>query len=316
MNDNAETIIFNMTRGTGLKGLCGIPFKRDNIVRPLLNISREDIERYLELKGQDFITDSTNLSDEYTRNKIRHKALPILTEINGGFLNCIRYMSSNLKIEDDYLDSQAYLHIKDDLRTVHSAIRKRVIIKILSEFDFEISSVLIHRLESALFSTKKVKINIHKDCYALISEGKINIRYLVNDAKSNKIIFGPVITKIGENSFLGDKKVMIFVNNSEIIKKDDNINKKSTKEQLDYDTIQGDILLRNRRNGDEYVRCSRNFHSSLKKLFNAEIPENERDYICILEDDDGIIWVEGFGIADRVKVTENTKRLMNIEVIN
>ena len=77
-SDNCETILINMVRGTALSGICGIPAKRDNIIRPLLYITREDVERYCRENELDYVTDSTNLSDDYTRNKIRHKIVPLL----------------------------------------------------------------------------------------------------------------------------------------------------------------------------------------------------------------------------------------------
>ncbi len=314
LNDNAETIIFNMARGTGLKGLCGIPFKRDNIVRPLLTSTREDVENYLNRKGQAFVTDSTNLSDDYTRNKIRHNVVPVLTEINSGFLNCIRNMTDILYDDEEFLDITAQGFINDDLREVHPAVRKRVIMKILKPYGFDVSSYMILRIESAIKSDSLAKLNVHKNCYVYVKNGKVKVQMLSDDDSFSRKIFQPVLTKIGENCFFGDKKVMIFVNNSEIIKEYGNIHINLTKDYLDYDTIQGDILLRNRRDGDGYVRCGRDFRSSLKKLFNADIPEHERDYIAILEDDIGIIWVEGFGISDRVKITDKTQNIMTIEI--
>ena len=85
VSDNAETVILNMARGTGLKGLCGIPPVRDNIIRPLIDVTRQQIEDYLKSMNQGFVTDSTNLSDDYTRNRIRHKIIPELLKINEGF---------------------------------------------------------------------------------------------------------------------------------------------------------------------------------------------------------------------------------------
>ena len=82
LSDCIETTVFNLARGTGLKGLCSIPPKRDRIVRPLINCTREEIIDYLKAKGQDFVTDSTNLTDEYTRNKVRHNIIPQLLRIN------------------------------------------------------------------------------------------------------------------------------------------------------------------------------------------------------------------------------------------
>ena len=81
-NDCAETVILNLVRGTGIQGLAGIQPKRDNIVRPLLCVSRDEIEGFLADEGQDFITDSTNLDDLYVRNKIRLNIIPMMEKIN------------------------------------------------------------------------------------------------------------------------------------------------------------------------------------------------------------------------------------------
>ena len=82
LNDNMETVIFNMTRGTSIKGLCGIPYVRENYIRPLLDCTRSEIEEYLKRNSLDFVTDSTNLCDDYTRNKIRHNVIPQLFSLN------------------------------------------------------------------------------------------------------------------------------------------------------------------------------------------------------------------------------------------
>nr|MBR2040323.1 tRNA lysidine(34) synthetase TilS [Clostridia bacterium] len=81
-SDNLETLLLNLARGTSLDGLCGIPVKRDYIVRPIISATREDIENYCKDNNLKFVTDSTNLTDDYTRNKIRHKIVPVLKEIN------------------------------------------------------------------------------------------------------------------------------------------------------------------------------------------------------------------------------------------
>ena len=85
LSDSAETTLINFTRGTGLRGFCGVPPKRDGIIRPLIYVTRSEVEAYLSAIHQDYVTDSTNLCDEYTRNKIRHQIMPVLREINKGF---------------------------------------------------------------------------------------------------------------------------------------------------------------------------------------------------------------------------------------
>ena len=104
-NDNLETVILNLSRGTALKGLAGIPVVRGNIIRPLLVCTRDEIERYLVSVGQDWITDSTNLSDDYTRNKIRHKILPLMQEINTSVIETSVRSISAVRSEENFIES-------------------------------------------------------------------------------------------------------------------------------------------------------------------------------------------------------------------
>ena len=84
-NDNAETMLLNLARGSGLRGLCGIPERRGRIIRPILDTTRQEIEEYLEAKGTAHVEDSTNAADDYARNRIRHRAVPALESVNPEF---------------------------------------------------------------------------------------------------------------------------------------------------------------------------------------------------------------------------------------
>jgi tRNA(Ile)-lysidine synthase len=106
-NDNAETVLFNLARGTALKGACGIPCVRDNIIRPLIYCTRREIELYCEENKLEYITDSTNLSDDYSRNKIRHKILPVLTEINSCAIENINAFCVGTRQVEAYIHSEA-----------------------------------------------------------------------------------------------------------------------------------------------------------------------------------------------------------------
>ncbi len=106
-DDCAETVLLNLMRGTGLKGLCGVPPVRDGIVRPLLRCEREEIERFCREKGARFVTDSTNLTNDCTRNKIRHIILPEMKKINGSLLNTMSRMTDSLREDCAYLDDIA-----------------------------------------------------------------------------------------------------------------------------------------------------------------------------------------------------------------
>ena len=96
LSDCAETFIFNAARGTGISGLCGIPKKRGNIIRPIIEFTRAELEEYCAQKGICFVTDSTNLTDEYARNKIRHNVIPTLRKINPAFENSLLHLEAPL----------------------------------------------------------------------------------------------------------------------------------------------------------------------------------------------------------------------------
>lgn len=309
LNDSAETVIFNLSRGTGIKGLAGIPPVRDKIIRPLIYCTRREVEEYLGNMGQDFVTDSTNLSDDYTRNKIRHRIIPLMEELHGGFASNIRRMTENLSSDCDCLEQLALSAENDDLRTLHSAVRRRVIINTLRKNQIEVNGERIDSLEQLVLNGGG-KIDLSGDIYARSKNGKI----IISRIPSERVIFEDTPVHIGRNPFLCENTVIIEENNCENGGSDNIINNSFTNASLDCDKIQGDVILRNRRNGDEYIRVNRSFTSSLKKLMNEKYDISERDLIPVLADSMGIIWVGGFGIADRVKIDENTTKIWNIRI--
>lgn len=107
LNDNAETMLINLIRGTGLKGLCGIPAVRGRIIRPLLSCSRVEIEEYCRQSNISYVTDSTNLEEIYIRNKIRRHILPALQEINESSLQNIYTASQHNRIDEEFLETQS-----------------------------------------------------------------------------------------------------------------------------------------------------------------------------------------------------------------
>ena len=107
-SDNCETVLINLIRGTALSGLCGIPPKRDNIIRPLIDCTREDIEQFCKENSLGYVTDSTNLSDDYPRNKLRLNIIPELKKINPSLMASVSRMSQSVALDDKYLDKIAY----------------------------------------------------------------------------------------------------------------------------------------------------------------------------------------------------------------
>lgn len=168
-SDNCETILINMVRGTALSGICGIPVKRDNIIRPLLYNTRGDIERYCTENSLDYVTDSTNLSDDYTRNKIRHKVVPLLREINPALFGAISRLSQSVSDDDRYLDKIAAqlmekAHTKDDKYDVNVL--------------YTAEECILRRIVTMLFRNNDIPLNMRavESCVGIIRarQGKIN----------------------------------------------------------------------------------------------------------------------------------------------
>lgn len=106
-DDNAETMLFNLARGAGLKGLCGIPERRGRVIRPILDTTRREIEAYLAERGIAHVEDSTNAGDEYARNRIRHHAVPALESVNPGFAASAFRAARLLRRDEEYLEGLA-----------------------------------------------------------------------------------------------------------------------------------------------------------------------------------------------------------------
>ncbi len=160
LNDSAETVLLNMMRGTGLKGMCGIPPVRENIIRPLIYCTRDEVERYCAEKELGFVTDKTNLSTDYTRNKVRHILLPEILKINGAFYHTSQRMQKNLREDSDFLEGMAQQALESsrteggyrtaDIAALPRPIRVRVIRRILMDGGIEPSSLRINTAEEII----------------------------------------------------------------------------------------------------------------------------------------------------------------------
>ena len=305
LSDNAETVLLNLIRGTGLKGLCGIPQIRGNIVRPLINITREQVEGYLQSRGQSYVTDSTNLSDDYTRNKIRHLIIPRMKEINGGFYKSFGNALKALRMENGFIEDMTATALKErlnggklDISGLDEVIKRRLVSYFLDKNDLPISFDNIERV-SAL-SEKDGRINIKKDTYISGRNGVISIETAQKPVKDTE---KPLIT--GDNSIFSGIVLKAEMSDSMKVHRD---------LCIDMDKVNGQLVLRNRRFGDRVKLIGREFTSSVKKLISEKVPKEKRDTLHFISDDEGVVFMEGFGIADRVKTDDKTERFLNITI--
>ncbi len=312
-NDNAETIIFNIARGTSVKGLCGIPFRRDNIIRPLLTCTRKEIEGYCSENNLQFVTDSTNLSVEYTRNKIRHLILPVLEEINPSYLKSFCSLSENAVSVMDFLNCNSNRLLTEAKtgdfqynRTVLLKADKAVLMELLcSEFNKYSNLSLDSKKANSLYELLKCggRLQLFGNYFAEVIKDTFRF-YRIDDSESedNIVISSfPFETKFNEYQVNLEK----ITDNSKFV------NQISDENVIDFDTVSGDLVLRTREAGDTFTFIKRNVSKSLKKLFTEEnIPIEIRDRIPVISDDLGVVWVYGFGVTKRCCASHHSDNII------
>lgn len=299
--DNSETVLFNLTRGTGIKGMCGIPYTRGNIIRPLLDAERAEIEGFLRESGQSYVTDSTNLSDDYTRNKIRHCVIPVLTEINGGFYSAVSRLSANAQEDEEYFSALLDEISPESVCNQPAAVRKRYIRRLLADNNIECSYERLCALDENMRTKKCTKYNLSGDIFAVFRNGIMTVEKISDISVPD--VSEEIKFEDGAEIIIPefDKIVKITRVCDDIFCADSIIHKNLTNNLVNYVKIQGVAVVRNKRSGDSIVLKGRNFSTKLKKLYNSmKIPVECRAAALVIEDGEGIIWSEYGGACDRV----------------
>ncbi len=307
MNDNAETLLLNLVRGSGAYGASGISPLKDGVLRPLLNVTRDEIEAFLSSIDQDYVTDSTNLSNEYSRNYIRNDVLPSLKALNPSVVETLsRYIDCN-RSDREYFENIVDGSMDSDLRTLEKPIRDRVIIKkCLNACNESPNFVIVAEIEKAILSDKRVILPLYNGYEAVINDGRIDF---YKSAEADLLEFDPAPLNDGNNDFFNERVSINLTNNADV----ENIYKLSISNILSFDNIKGGIFVRNRRIGDKITIHGVN--KSLKKLFiDKKIPKEYRNIIPVVMDEMGIIYVPFVGIADRV-FSKNGTNLKYLNVV-
>lgn len=315
LSDSIETVIMNMCRGTGLHGMCGIPPVRENIIRPLILSTRQDVEYYCRENHLDYVTDSSNLSREYTRNMIRLDVIPVFKSINPLFETSMSRTIQQLMQDDMYFNDIVNNEVRkakqgdsydiNKINCLPDAIKYRVLIKIISLYCNE--RIEKKHIDLIVESLKEGNgaVNIPGNYYVAIRNGLLNVSQRLNFKKQNK-------AKINNKEILtGNRKKFIIkeISIKEYLDKY-KINKLLFNICFDYDTISNGIVFRSRKAGDKFAPANRGITKTLKNLFNEKkIAPEIRDDITIISDDKKILWIEGIGPSELSKVTDKTKRV-------
>ncbi len=304
-SDNIETIIFNLARGTSLSGIKGIPPRRDNIIRPLILCSREEIEAYIKENNLSFVTDSTNLIDDCSRNIIRHKIVPVLKEINAGCIDNATRLSILLNEDSEYLNKQAENEFNkrlnekklslNDFDKLDTAIAKRVIMLFCKfALDFEPDNYHIERLYDVCFG-RIVKTSLFDDVCGQNTNGFL------------------VFSKIQEpDAFFVTKTEIISI---EEFNKGKNVHELFLNSAIDCDKIVGKLRKIEKNSSDLIKLANSNSTKTLKKLLTEKkVPLYERKNLPVFADEKGVVWSYKIGSADRVKIDKSTKNVLYFKI--
>lgn len=327
-SDNVETVLFNMARGCGIKGLCGIPPVRGKIIRPLIAVTREEVEAYCKKNNLEFVTDSTNLTDEYSRNKLRHNVVPVLKEINPALEKSISRMTENIICNVNYLDrssekliaSASYdlhgqkMYKADILYNADEAVFSRVIARLLEQFGIIPEAVHISLIRD--ICKKSGAVQIKGNIFAVSKQGYLRI-LKKSDNKPDRDVCVPFSHSDG--MVINNKKISLEKYSMTEINKAEICRKKNIEIMFnnlaDYDTIDSEAVFRYRSAGDRFRLPGKGMSKSLKKLFNEmKIPAEKRDGILVLASGHDIIWIDGIGFSDGHHADEKTASFLRIRL--
>ena len=310
-SDNAETVLFNLTRGSGLRGVRGILPVRGRVIRPLIELTREEVEAYCSRYSLEYVTDSTNLSEEYTRNKLRHRVVPVLKEINPSFEKSVLRFCENAGRDENLLfeltsnlieeASSAEGLSRDVLCRAPEALRFRAVARLLEskgvDADCRMVTLCVDALENGgvVEAAKGVFFDARGECLKL-SSAAAPVEKWCTEAR-----LGLNVTPFG--SFRLTETTPSKLNKGE------NNNA--------FDALKADLsslCFRSRAEGDRFSDPVRGVSKSVKKLFiESKIPLAERDGVPILACGKEVVWIKGFRCDARFAVTEKTKRFILIE---
>ena len=329
-NDQAETILLRIMRGTGLDGLTGIPVKRDDkYIRPILFMKREEVESYCEENCLEPRIDGTNLEKIYSRNKVRLDILPYMKEnFNKDVIEAINRMALLLQEDNKFIVeevSRSYkkyciekidkVIIQKEVFNEGSAIVGRIIRKAIkkvngNQYDVELKHIKeIENIQQ--MSTNKI-IDLPYGICAENVYGDIHIKMKSSIRKNeyDEVVY--------EKKLIDGKKIEFgeYIFYCSVLKKDENvqINKNKYIKYFDYNKINGNIIIRQRKNGDKINPLGMNGNKKLKDIFiDMKVPKEERDIIPIVQFGDYIAWVVSLKLSNKFKVTNETKNILKIE---
>lgn len=314
-DDNLETLLMSLMRGSGTKGMCGIPKKREfangYIVRPILEMSKDEIIEYCDHNGVAYVIDSTNALPDCNRNRLRLNVIPELKKINPSVVKNATRLTENLRLDSEELERLSKELQKpqglsvNEINSVSPALRARAF-KDLFGNECDLEKVHIDALTKLCRNgVVHSSLSLPNKKTAVIENGFLQLKQ--NTVKHDDKPYRIELCE-GENTVSGDMKIVICHN-------DTNIYNYETKVSIPSDKIIGCLYARNRQSGDRIMIHGVN--KSVKKLMcDRHVPNELRNRLPIICDDNGIVFIPFIGIRDGLsKKTKNISEMTYITLI-
>lgn len=327
-NDQAETMLFQMTRGSGLRGIGGMRPMRERIIRPLLRFSQREILAYLCANHQPYCVDETNADNGISRNRIRNEILPLFEEIQPQTVKHLSELSIDLQEAEAYIRKQADAVYVDALMASEEAEERVLRIAPLLETEPLLAKTVLQRAIAEVIPGRKDVQRCHiEDAAALLrkTSGKVlmlpkqvliereNDRLRIRRRDTGKADRSPV--KIAVGSVLETDDGYRIRTCKFAYTKGMSIPKDAYTKWFDYDKIKGDLQFRSRKNGDYlYIDSAMHRQKLQDYLVNQKIPRSERDQLPLVADSDGVLWILGYRISEQIKVSDETTTVIEIEI--
>ncbi|MBQ2692815.1 MAG: tRNA lysidine(34) synthetase TilS [Clostridia bacterium] len=328
-SDNAETVLFHLARGTGLAGLTGIPPVRGSIIRPLIDLGREDIEAYCADLGLSYMTDSTNDDVSYARNRIRHEVLPALEAIHHGATGHIARTAATLQRDADCFDELAERLLQRSRRgedTLDVSVLREapdaVLIRTLALAMKAYSGVSAEQrhLEDFLSwirtGEKFKQMQVPGGAFVTLAGDKLLFHWPKEEEETVTRTFRRTVTMAERLEFVSDTPPPVTVRLTKRSTAHPDFDAYLLENSLIYDKINFNFVLRTRQPGDTFAPNGRGVTKKLKTLYQeAGVSADKRADRVILEQNGQIAWLEGFGAAEGFAPSENDRFVWIVEVI-
>ena len=333
LNDVAETFLMNLSRGSGITGLTGIKLRSGVLIRPLIKTSRTEIEEIVTYLGEGFITDSTNNSLIYTRNRIRKRVIPELEEVNERAVSHINDACERLEKIEGYIIKEAAnayksyvtkgkdIFIGNEILTLDEVIIEEVLHKALSEAAGrarDIGSVHISYLLELFSKQVGREIDLPYQVRAFREYKGIRLEGSANKSESGESIQVLPELLLHTEDVEGISTVASEEDNIRLTFEDGsvkNLSQNSCIRWFDYDKIAENVMVRFKEEGDFLVISPEGDKKKLKKYFvDSKIPSDKRGGIPLVASGNDVLWIIGYRTGEGARITKSTKKLLKMEI--